>query len=163
MIARWLSLLVAQVIFKVVVRAAVAVLVTAVAVAVAPVSLVAAGAVATAWARGWQPRQLLTASAWCAPMVMVWLAFIAGTAGWHAVATAPLHAWLEFWHPAPAGAIPAAAATVAPAAIPFGLLVASAAWAYRIRSLRAGAGGLSPAAAVAFDQRQGRHPAGPAR
>jgi hypothetical protein len=155
-IARWLSLLAAQVIFKVVVRTAVALVVLAIAVAAAPVSLVAVGAFASAWSGGWQPRRLMIAAAWCVPMVAVWLA--ASAPAGLAVAL-PYHAWLSFWHLARTGAVLRAAATIAPEAIPLGLVAGALAWSYRIRSLRAGAGGLSPAAAVAFDQRQWRHQA----
>jgi hypothetical protein len=164
-IARWLSLLAAQVIFRAAVRAVLLGLLAAAAIAAAPVSLVAAGAFVAAWSRGWQPRRLLTAAAWCLPMVVVWLAVTAGTAPvpWLGLATAPYHAWLAFWQLARAGAIPRAAAAVAPEAIPLGLIVGSLAWTYRTASLRAGAGGISPAAAAAFDQRQWRHQARAAR
>jgi hypothetical protein len=157
-IRRWLSLLVAQVIFKMTVRILVAVALIAIAVAAAPVMLVAAIGFAAAWSGGWQPRRLLIAAAWCGPMVVVWLAAsaLAGPGGLMLV-TAPYHAWLLFWHLARAGAVVRATATIAPAAIPLGLLLGAAAWSYRIRSLAAGAGGWSPAAAAAFDRRQWQH------
>jgi hypothetical protein len=151
-IRRWLGLLVAQVVFKGVVRVGVTLLLAAAAVAAAPVSVVAGGGFAAAWYNGWQPRRLMAAAAWCGPMVLAWLA-----ASGHDAAAAPYHTWLAFWKLARAGAIPRAAATIAPEAIPLGLVVAGLAWSYRIRSLASGAGGLSPASAVAFDQRQWRH------
>jgi hypothetical protein len=154
MIGRWLSLLVAQAVFKGLVRLGVALLLAAVAVAAAPVCVVAAGGFAAAWYRGWQPRRLMIAAAWCVPMVVVWL-----VASGHEAAAAPYQAWLAFWRLARTGAIARAAATVAPAAVPLGLVAGGLAWSYRIRSLRSGAGGLSPASAVAFDQRQWRHQA----
>lgn len=160
MISRWLSLLAAQLIFKAIVRAATALLVTAAAVAAAPVSLVAIGAYVAAWSRGWLPRQLMIAAAWCVPMVAVWLAASA-SAG--LTVALPYHAWLSFWHLVRTGTLLRAGATIAPEAIPLGLIAGGLAWSYRIRSLRAGAGGLSPAAAVAFDQRQWRHQARAAR
>jgi hypothetical protein len=165
MIKRWLSLLAARLIFRVAARVALLGLLAGAAVAAAPVSLVGAGAFVAAWSRGWQPRRLLTAAAWCLPMVVVWLAVSAATAPtpWFGFAAAPYHAWLAFWQFARAGAIPRAAATIAPEAIPLGLVVGSLAWTYRIASLQAGAGGISPAAAVAFDQRQWRHQVGAAR
>ncbi len=162
MIARWLSLLAAQVIFKVLIRAAVALLAVTAAAAAAPVSLVAAGAFAAAWSGGWRPRRLLVAAAWCAPMVVVWLAVSAGTRSGLGLAL-PYHAWVAFWRLARTGAVLRAAATIAPEAIPLGLIVGGLAWSYRIRSLSAGAGGLSPASAAAFDQRQWRHQARTAR
>jgi hypothetical protein len=158
MIRRWLSLLVAQAVLKSLVRGAVVLLLTAVAVVAVPVSAVAAGGFAAAWYRGWQPRRLMIAAAWCVPMVIVWL-----IASRHDATAAPYHSWLAFWRLARSGALPRAVATAAPAAVPLGLVVGGLAWSYRIRSLSSGASGLSPASAVAFDQRQWRHQARAAR
>ncbi len=164
MIRRWIGLVVAQAIVRLAVRVAVLLVLAGIALAAAPVTLVAVGAFAGAWWRGLQPRRLLVAAAWCGPMVAVWLALVAGRAGDPvSAATAPYHAWTAFWPLARAGSILRAAATVAPVAIPLGLLAGAGAWSYRIRSLAAGAGGLSPAAAAAFDQRQWRHQARSAR
>ncbi len=164
MIGRWLSLLAAQAIIRIVAGAVTLAAALAVTVAAAPVSLVAAAALAIAWLRGWEPRRLFTAAAWCAPMVAVWLVGTARTAPtWQHVAAAPYRAWTGFWHLAATGAVPHAAATIAPVAVPLGLVAGGLAWSYRIRSLAAGAGGLSPAAAVAFDQRQWQRQARAAR
>ncbi len=157
MIRRWLGLLIAQAILRALVRAAAVLACAAIAVAVAPASLVAGGAFAVAWWRGWQPGRLFIAAAWCGPMVAVWLAATGTAAGLRAVPAAPYETWLAFWRLAEAGAIPRAAATAAPAAIPLGLILGGLAWAYRTGSVRSGAGGRSPAAAVTFDQRQWRH------
>jgi hypothetical protein len=158
MIRRWLGLLIAQVVFRVIVGVIAMLIAAAVAIAAAPVTLVAIGAFTVAWSRGWPPRRLLLAAAWCAPMVIAWLAASgAGGAGLAGVATLPYHAWIAFWQLAGAGSVLRAAVTLAPAAIPLGLLGGALAWTYRIRSLRAGAGGLSPGSAIAFDQRQWRH------
>jgi len=157
-IGRRLSLVVAQAILRVLARVLGAVALAAVAAAAAPVSLVAAGALAAAWRQGWLPRRLFAAAAWCGPMVAVWLAWTARAApGWQVVAAAPYHAWLGFWHLARAGSPLRAAAVAAPLAIPLGLAAGGLAWTYRTGLLRSGAGGLSPAASVAFDQRQWRH------
>jgi hypothetical protein len=157
-ISRWLSLLAAQAILRVAARLVGWLALAVIAVAAAPVSAVGAGAVTVAWRRAWTPRRLLIAAAWCAPMVAVWLAGIARTApGWLNLAVAPYHAWLAFWHLAAAGALARAAVTVAPPAIPLGLAAAAIARAYRTGSMRAGVAGLSPAAGIAFDQRQWRH------
>ncbi len=158
-IRRWLSLLVAQAIFTAAVRLIGLVLCAAVALAFAPVTLVAAGAVLVAWYRGQSPRRLLTATAWCAPMVIAWLAALAVTSGWSAALTAPYHAWLTFWALARAGRVLAAAAVAAPASAPLGLLAGAFAWAYLVRAFRTGAGGFAPDSAVAFDRRQWRHQA----
>jgi hypothetical protein len=63
------------------------------------------------------------------------------------------------WHLGAAGSIAAAAAVVAPGAIPLGLAAGALAWSYRIRSMETGAGGLSPGASVSFDLRRWRHQA----
>ena len=123
-----------------------------------PVSVVAVTALAVAWLRGWPPRRLYAGALWCGPMVAAWLAATAveGTGRWR-VAQAPYRAWLGMWHLGAAGSLPAAAAVIAPAAIPLGLVAGALAWSYRIRSLATGAGGLSPDAAVSFDLRRWRH------
>ena len=158
MTGRWLSLLVAQAVLRLAVRGAVLMLAAATAIALAPASAVAVAGLTAAWLAGWPPRRLLVAASWCAPMVAAWLAGIAlAGRGWPALAAAPYLAWRGFWQLALTGAVPAAVAVSAPAAIPAGLLIAAAAWRYRIAALADGAAGLSPAAAVAFDQRQWRH------
>ena len=158
MIARWLSLLAARALL----RAAVLVLAwaatAAAAVAAAPVSIVAAGAYAAASLGGWQPRRLLVAAAWCGPMIAVWLTLTARSApGWPDLLAAPYQAWLACWRLIMAGDPARAAATVAPPAIPLGLIAGALVWRYRTGSLSSGAGGLSPGSAVAFDERQWRH------
>src|SRR6266545_3220512 len=129
-------------------------------IAAAPGSLVAAGSVAGAWLRGWPPARLYRAAACCAPMIAVWLALTAADAGsWRHVLAAPYLAWLAMWHDAAAGRYLAAAAVIAPAAIPLGLAAGGLGWSYRIRSMETGTGGLSPGSAVSFDLRQWRHQA----
>jgi hypothetical protein len=131
---------------------------TALMIAAAPVSLVAGGSIWLAWLLGWPPRRLYRAALCCAPMVGVWLVATAlATRSLTATAEAPYLAWLAMWHRGSAGAYPAAAAAIAPAAIPLGLAAGGFAWSQRIRSMQAGSGGLSPASATAFDQRQWRH------
>jgi hypothetical protein len=133
-------------------------------VAAAPVSLVAAVAAGLAWLGGWPPGRLYRAALCCAPMVGVWLAAAAvATRSAAQVAEAPYLAWLDMWHRGAAGAYPAAAAAIAPAAIPAGLVAGGLAWSYRIRSLQTGSGGVAPDSAVAFDRRQWRHQARSAR
>jgi len=133
-------------------------------VAAAPVSLVAAVGTGLAWFGGWPPARLYRAALCCLPMLAVWLAATAvATRSAAQVAAAPYLAWLATWHRAAAGDWAGAAAVIAPAAIPAGLAVGGLAWAYRIRSLRTGSGGLGPDSAVAFDRRQWRHQARSAR
>ncbi len=133
-------------------------------VVAAPVSLVAVGSAAAAWLAGWPPARLYRAALWCLPMLAVWLAGIAvGARSLSRAAAAPQEAWLAMWHSGAAGSYPGAAAVIAPVAIPAGLAAGGLIWAYRIRSMETGTGGLSPDAAVAFDLRQWRHQARSAR
>jgi hypothetical protein len=133
-------------------------------IAAAPVSLVAGGSVALAWRAGWPPGRLYRAALYCLPMLAAWLAATAAaTRSAAQVAAAPYLAWLAMWHRGAAGSYAGAAAVIAPAAIPAGLAAGALAWSYRIRSMQAGSGGLSPDAAVSFDLRQWRHQARSAR
>jgi hypothetical protein len=123
-----------------------------------PVTLVGGYAVALAWFLGWPPRQLYRAAVWCLPMVAAWLAALAAAGdSWRQLAAAPWAGWLGMWHDLAAGRYALAAVTVAPAAIPLGLLAGGLAWSWRIYSLETGSGGLSPGAPAAFDRRQWRH------
>jgi hypothetical protein len=133
-------------------------------IAVAPVSVLAAGSAWLAWLLGWPPRRLYRAALCCAPMVAVWLAATAvSTRSPARVAAAPYLAWLAAWRLGAAGSYLAAAAVIAPAAIPLGLAAGAFAWSQRIRSMQAGTGGTSPGSAVRFDLRQWRHQARSAR
>jgi len=155
---------VAQAIVRVVTRLVVLAIALVVAVAAAPVTVVAAGAFGAAWWRGLLPQRLLGAAGWCWPMVAVWLGLTESKTGKLVTyVTAPYDAWLRFWHLTGSGDVVRAAVSIAPVAIPLGLLVGAGCWSYRIRSLAAGAGGLSLAAGVAFDERQWRHQARAAR
>ncbi len=123
-----------------------------------PVTLAGGYAVALAWFLGWPPRRLYRAAGWCLPMLAAWLGALAaaGDSG-PQLAAAPWTAWLDMWHELAAGRYGLAAVTVAPAAIPLGLLAGGLAWSWRIYSLETGSGGLSPGAPAAFGRRQWRH------
>ncbi len=124
----------------------------------APVAAVAAYAAALAWFLGWPPRRLYRAAAWCGPMLAAWLAALAtGGQPWPRLAAAPYLAWLAMWHEAAAGSYLKAVVTVAPLAIPLGLVAGGLAWSWRIYSMETGSGGFAPSAPAAFDQRQWRH------
>ena len=158
MISRWVSLLAVRAAARGALRLLRLAAGAAVIIAAAPVSLVGGAAVTAAWLRGWPPGRLYRAALCCLPMIAVWLAATAITAGsWRAVAEAPYLAWLAMWHRGAAGSYASAAAVIGPAAIPLGLLAGGLAWSYRIRSMETGSGGLSPGSAVAFDLRQWRH------
>ena len=161
MITRYLTLVALRGAVRLAGRLFRVVVIAAALLAAAPVSLVAGYSAALAWLLGWPPRRLYAAALGCLPMLAVWLAWTGLRApsggALAAVATAPYHAWLSMWHLAAAGSVAAAAVTIAPAAIPLGLLAGGLAWSYRIYSMQAGTGGLTPAAPVAFDLRQWRH------
>jgi hypothetical protein len=127
-------------------------------IVVAPVTAVALIGLAIAWLRGWPPVRLYRVAAYCAPMVVVWLA---DTGVRHhsllPAARAPWTAWLGLWQAHGAGPYLTATVLAVPAAVPLGLLAGGLAWSLRVRSMAALAGGRSPAAAVAFDRRQWAH------
>ncbi len=124
----------------------------------APAVLVAAYSATLAWFLGWPPRQLYRAAAWCLPMLAAWLAAMAASGqSWSRLAAAPYLTWLAAWHEAAAGGYLKAAVTVAPLAIPLGLVAGGLAWSWRIYTMETGSGGLAPSAPAAFDQRQWRH------
>jgi hypothetical protein len=129
-------------------RAALLAVAVAVAVAVAPVTVVAGCGILLAWLLGWPPRRLYVAALWCLPAVSVWLLAIA--AGWGPVVR-------------PDAGLVAATISVLPAAVPLGLVAGALAWRWRNAAMTAGSIGRSPAAAVAFDERQWRHQARAAR
>ena len=158
MIRRYLGFLVLRGLARLIWRLLrIAVLVAALILA-APAVLVAAYAAALAWFLGWPPRQLYRAAAWCLPMLAAWLAAMAADGRpWPQLAAAPYLAWLAAWHQAAAGSYLKAAVTVAPLAIPVGLVAGGLAWSWRIYTMETGSGGLAPSAPAAFDQRQWRH------
>jgi hypothetical protein len=136
------------------------------AVAFAPVTLVAAAAFWYGWWRGCAPRRIYAGAAWCLPMVAAWLVAAAAwparvaagpEAVWFRVAAAPYRAWGAMWGLAEHGHLVAAAVAAAPPAVPLGIVAGGACWAYRRFRMRSGAGGLTPEAPGAFDQRQWRH------
>jgi hypothetical protein len=158
MISRYLGLLAARAMVRLLARVIRVAVIVMVIVAAAPVSLVAAYSATLAWLLGWPPRQLYRAAAYCVPMLAAWLAATAvATRSWTGVAAAPYTAWLAMWHDGAAGSYALAAITIAPAAIPLGLVAGALAWQYRIYSMETGTGGLTPSAPAAFDLRQWRH------
>jgi hypothetical protein len=140
----------------------------AVAVLLVPVALIAAASATFGWWRGWPPRRLYAAAAASLPMVAAWLAAVAAwpvraAAGpppgvgpgplWFRIAAAPYRAWLAMAHLAEHGHLAAAAIAAAPPAVPLGICAGGLAWAYRCFRMDTGAGGLTPAAPAAFDER----------
>ena len=119
-------------------------------VAVLPVTIIAVASAAAASWRGWPPGRLYRASAWCLPMVAVWVAGTVLTG--RTVASLAQAPWHAIGHADPL----AAAVLLTPAATPAGLLAGGWAWSRRRQSMAARSGGRSPAAAVTFDRRQWR-------
>ena len=76
---------------------------------------------------------------------------------WFRLVAAPYRAWAGMWQLVGHGQAGGAVVAVAPLAIPLGIAVGGLAWTYRLFRMRSGAGGLTPAAPAAFDQRQWRH------
>ncbi len=158
MISRYLGLLAARALLRLTAKAIKGMAIVAVIVAAAPVSLVAAYSATLAWLLGWPPRRLYRAAAYCVPMLAAWLAATAvATRSPARVAATPYTAWLAMWHDGAAGSYALAAVTIAPAAIPLGLVAGAVAWQWRIYSMETGTGGLTPSAPAAFDLRQWRH------
>jgi hypothetical protein len=158
MIRRYLGFLVLRAMVRLLARVIRALVIVALILAAAPVSVVAAYSATLAWLLGWPPRHLYRAALYCVPMLAAWLAATAvATRSWARVAAAPQVAWLAMWHDAAAGSYALAAVTIAPAAVPLGLVVGGIGWRYRIYSMEAGTGGLTPSAPAAFDLRQWRH------
>ncbi|TVZ00621.1 hypothetical protein EAS64_35160 [Trebonia kvetii] len=145
-------------------------MVVGLAAALAPVTLVACLAFWYAWWRGWPPRRVFAAAAWCLPMVLAWLGAIAAWpagaraahgagagAWWFRLVAAPYRAWAAMWQLLAHGHPVAAAVAVAAPAVPLGIVAGGACWAYRRFRMRTGAGGLTPESPAAFDARQWRH------
>ena len=76
---------------------------------------------------------------------------------WFRVVAAPYRLWAGMWELVGHGNVAGAVVAAAPLAIGVGVAVGGLGWAYRVFRMRSGAGGLTPAASAAFDQRQWRH------
>ncbi len=127
-----------------------------VAVALWPLTIVAIAGYAAAWLRGWPAARLRRAAAGSLAVTAVWLlAGIVRQRGAHA-ALVPARDWAHGWHQVTAGLAARTFLLLAPAAIPAGLLLASALWAWRIYAITAGIGGKMASAPVTFDARQWR-------
>ena len=129
-------------------------LLAAAAVAAWPVTIVALTGYLAAWLRGWPPARLYRTAAWALPMTAAWLAALEVRApGWLA-ARAPGQAWAAGWDHLAAAADARTFALLAPAAVPAGLAVAGALWAWRIYAITTGLGGIRASAPITFDTRQ---------
>jgi hypothetical protein len=137
-------------------------LLAALAVAAWPVTLAAAAGYGAAWLRGWPPVRLGRAAAWALPFTAVWL--VAGIVHDHGWRTALVTGdWEHGWHQLTALGMTRTFLLVAPTAVPAGLGVAAALWAWRIYALTTGIGGRLASAPMTFDRRQWRRQACAAR
>ena len=122
-----------------------------------PLTLVAGAGYLAAWLRGWPPARLWHAACWSLPMTAV---YAIGEAirlhAWPAVALAPASDYGRAWQLLAAGGIVRAGLLVAPVAVPAGLAVAGALWAWRIYAITTGLAGLTASAPIEFDARQWR-------
>ena len=126
----------------------------AAAVAAWPVTMVALAGYLAASLRGWSPARLYRTAAWALPMTVAWLAALEVRApGWLA-ARAPGRAWAAGWDHLAAAPFARTFALLAPAAVPAGLAVAGALWAWRIYAITTGLGGIRASAPITFDTRQ---------
>src|SRR5258708_21912906 len=111
----------------------------AVAVALLPVTLVAVAGYAVAWWRGWPPRRLYLAAAWCSPLAAGWLGAATflpvqlpgpdPSQWWLRFLVSPYRGWRGAYLYAAHGHIALAVLILVPLAIPAGLLAGGLAWA----------------------------------
>jgi hypothetical protein len=137
--------------------------VLAAAVALLPVTLMAIAAYAAAWWRGWPPRRLYLAAAWCSPLAVGWLGaatfmpvLLPGpnpAQWWLRFLIAPYCGWRAMYLFATHGHIALAVLVLTPLAIPAGLLAGGLAWARCRFRMAAGTGGLHPGSPARFDAR----------
>lgn len=127
-------------------------------VAAWPLVVAAGWAFGAAWVRGWPPRRLVIAAAWCSPMVATFVlaAWADGGGPWQSAVWSPFYAWARAWHALDAGEWWQAMVIIAPAAVPVGLLAGAVLWRARLGLMASGAAGWSPGAPVVFDERQWR-------
>jgi hypothetical protein len=122
-----------------------------------PLTAVTAAGYGAAWLRGWPPARLRRAAAAAVPIPAVYLLLQAALQhSWPAAALAPARDWDHGWHQVTTLAAARTFVTVAPAAIPAGLGLASLLWGWRIYAVSGGIGGRMASAPASFDARQWR-------
>ena len=120
-----------------------------------PVTVVAVTGFVAAWLRGWPPARLRRAAAGSLAVTAVWLILVAvRQRSGQALALTPTPDWAHGWQHLDAGLAARTFLLLAPAAIPAGLALAAALWAWRIYAITAGIGGRMASAPVTFDARQ---------
>ena len=128
-----------------------------------PIAAVMAVTVAAAWATGMHYARILRAALWSLSMAGTYV--VAATVQDRPWAPGRLHAWAEQpyrdWHRATFDLIhgtdiPAALLAVAPVAIPAGLALGAAAWAWRCHQMTNGLTGATALSPALWDERQWR-------
>ena len=108
-----------------------------------------------AWLRGWPPARLRRAAAGSLLLAAVYaVVMLARQHDRPSAALAPARAYPAAWHHLAALDAARTFVTLAPAAIPAGLLLAAGLWAWRNYAIMAGIGGRMASAPVTFDTRQ---------
>jgi hypothetical protein len=155
----WLKLTLALWLIRKAFKAAGWLLLLAVAVALWPVTVVTAAGYAAAWLRGWPPARLGRAAAGSVALTALCLiaAVLLRQHGGHAAALAPARAWSAGWPDLTTAGMTRTFLLLAPVAVPAGLALAAALWAWRIYAITAGIGGKMASAPMAFDARQWKH------
>jgi hypothetical protein len=132
-------------------------LLVAVAVAAWPVTVVILAGYLAAWWHGWPSSRLRRAAAGSLLVTAVYaVADVISQHDARAAALAPVHAWGHGWHPHTL-IVARTFVTLAPAALPAGLILAAGLWAWRTYAVSAGIGGRMASAPVTFDNRQWKH------
>ena len=129
-------------------------LVLLLAVVLWPVTIVTIAAYVAAWLRGWPPARLRRAATATMALPAAAVAAAAVRHGRPSAALAPARAYPSGWHHLAALDAARTFAALAPAAVPAGLALAAALWAWRNYALAAGIGGRMASAPVTFDNRQ---------
>jgi hypothetical protein len=141
-----------------------AAIIAAVLVLLWPVTGTAAAAAAAAWLLGWPPARLYRAAARAAPMPAVYaVAAALHDRAWRAVALAPVTGWQQASGLLIHGRVAQAVLITAPVAVPAGLALGGAVWAWRTAAVAAGTAGRHAFAPAVFDARQWRRQARAAR
>src|SRR5579875_189097 len=153
----WLKIMAALWLLRKALKLAGWLILAAVAVAAWPLTIVAGIGYLAAWLRGWPPARLGHAALWSLIMTGVYaLAQAIRVHAWQAVLLVPVTDWGHAWGLLGAGAVVPALVLVAPVAIPAGLAIAAALWAWRIYAITTGLAGLTATAPAAFDASQWR-------
>jgi hypothetical protein len=132
-------------------------LILAVAVAAWPVTVVAGAGYAAALLCGWPSVRLRRAAAGALPMTAVWVLLEARRQHqWRAFALAPVRDWQGSWRQLTGPGMARTFLSLAPLAVPAGLVLAAGLWAWWNYAVASGIRGWLASAPVTFDARQWR-------